>query len=553
MTEQTNNIRGDYSDVLEAIRTLALIKKDSGIQIIEREEGASAQWLFDFRGLLMQPHWLNRYADIFWERYEKNYPFQVCGMESAAISLVAAIVMKGVERGTPVNGCFIRKSRKRDGLMKVIEGTLTDDPIILVDDLINSGKTFHKQIKILEEAHKHVSDIFALLAFRNLSAYQFAMERKINVSTLFSLLDLGIPLLNKDALEVPRNSFNTLWKFQGTHPSYHWVVQKSAPAIDTDRVYFGTDAGTFYALNQSDGSVAWTFAIGKHPEGKGIFSSPSLARDTVFFGAYDGNVYALDAKTGNKRWAYEDADWVGSSPALAPDMNLLFIGLEFGLFGKRGGIVALSLDTGKKVWEQRTREHTHAPPLYIKEKSMVVVGSNDGILRAFDAKSGAQRWEYRTSGHIKTRAAYDAKRDTVLVGSMDGNLYIVLASDGTPLYAHRMGAGIYSTPLVYNNLAYVTSLDKSVYTIDLTELSVRWEFATSGRIFASPVLADESLWIGSNDGRLYELNPISGTLKNFFQASERIVNCIAYNEVTKKIFLSTHTNDIYCIEKNDKK
>ena len=64
---------------------------------------------------MMQPLWLDAYATLFWERYAGSFPFQVCGMESAAISLVAAIVLKGHAKGKDVNGLFVRKSRKRMG------------------------------------------------------------------------------------------------------------------------------------------------------------------------------------------------------------------------------------------------------------------------------------------------------------------------------------------------------------------------------------------------------------------------------------------------------
>ena len=64
----------------------------------------------------------------------------------------------------------------------------------------------------------------------------------------------------------------------------------------------------------------------------------------------------------------------------------------------------------------------------------------------------------------------------------------------------------------------------------------RWAYETVGRIFASPVIVDGSVWIGSNDGRLYELDPNNGALRAFFQASERVVARIAYNEKTKHIF-----------------
>ncbi len=538
----------DYEDIKSAIASVVLVRRESGVRIVAVDEKSTAQWLFDFRALLLQPQWLNRYAEIFWSRYADQYPFQVCGMETAGISLVAAIVMKGVERGTPVNGLFIRKSRKRSGLMKTIEGTPTGEPVILVDDLINSGKTFDKQLKILGEASMHVTDIFALLAFRDFGAYVFAEKYKVRLFALFTLADFGLPLLPSRAPEIPKDAFDILWHSRKKNPSHNFVVHKSSPVTDDKRVYFGSDAGILYALDQSTGDIVWEFRTGRHPDDKGIFSSPVLADGTLYFGAYDGNVYALDAETGNKKWAYSDADWVGSSPIIAPDAGLLFIGLEFGLFRKRGGIVALSLADGKKVWEQSTREYTHGSPLFVKEEDMVVIGSNDGVLYAYEASNGALRWTYATKGDIKMRPAYDPKRRLIIANSMDGNIYVVSAPDGTPVFARATGAGIYSTPLVHGDTLYVSSLDKCVYAIDLATFKDRWEFATSGRIFSSPVIENGSLWIGSNDGRLYELDPANGKLRGFFQATERVVNPIAYDKNTGRIFLPTCANEMYCLK-----
>lgn len=538
-----------YEDLKRAIETTVLVRSASGTAIIGAEGGITAEWLFDFRALLLQTQWLNRYAEIFWERYASQYPFQVCGMESAAISLVAAIVMKGNERGTPIHGFFIRKSRKREGLMRQIEGTLTDAPVILVDDIINSGNTFNKQIKILDERHVPVSGIFALLAYREPTAYEFATKRGIQVDTLFTLKDFGIALLTSPSTNMPQDSFDVMWQFRAPQPSHQWVTQKSAPVIDDTRVYFGTDNGTFFALNQSDGSVAWTFDIEKHPEGKGIFSSPALAHGMVIFGAYDGNVYALDATSGIPRWVYRDADWVGSSPSVSTDTDTVYIGLEFGLISKRGGIVALNIRTGSKKWQQTMPEFAHCSPLYIAEEKIVIMSSNDGIVYAYNAADGKERWVYRTAGGIQSSFAYDSERRYVVFGSLDKNIYILSVRDGTPVFAYATGAGIYSTPLVERNTVYVSSLDKCVYAIDLDTFRVHWVFPTSGRIFASPVVFEGSLWIGSNDGRLYELNLDNGTLHASFQTTERIVTRISYRTTTKRIFVATNANELYCLTK----
>lgn len=543
-----------YDDLKQAIQKQVLKRRENGTLIIESEQtGSSASWLFDFRALMLQPHWLNRYTEIFWERYASRYPFQVAGMETVGIALVAAIVMKGVERGTPVNGFFIRKSRKRQGLMKIIEGTLTDDPVIFVDDLINSGQTLNKQMMILSSAGKKMTDAFVLLAFRDRDAYQFANTHQVALASLFTLKDFALPLLESNASEIPKESFETLWHFEAPNPGFHVVVQKSAPVLDDRRVFFGSDAGTFRALSQETGELLWEFEIGRHPLGKGILSSPALYNGVVYFGAYDGNVYALDAETGNVRWTYTDADWVGSSPSLAPELGLLFIGLEFGLLRKRGGIVALSMETGKKVWENRTGALTHGSPLYLPEEGLVVVGSNDGIVYAYAAKTGVLRWQYQTGSDIKTSFAYDAKRRIVLFGSMDTKCYALSARDGSPLFARQTGGGVYSTPLVAGDTVYVASLDKRLYAIDLDTWQDRWIFETSGRIFSSPILIEHSIWIGSNDGRLYELDQQKGILLNFFQATERIVNKIAYSPKTKKFFVPTVANEIYCLKRKEDK
>ena len=539
-----------YEDLREAVRKHAFVQARSGALIISSERtGMRSNWIFDFRALILQPHWLDRYAEIFWERYEKKYPFQVCGMETAGIPLVAAIVMKSFARGKPVNGFYIRKSRKRKDLMKQVEGIVTDAPVIIVDDLINFGRTKHRQIKILEEAGKEVSTIFTILQFRDMSAYEFATSRNIALDSLFTLEDFGLPMIKADAPEVPRDAFDVVWHFEGIEPSFHLVVQKSAPVLDDARIFFGADTGIFYALYQETGDIAWHMQVGKYPEGKAILSTPAIHGSTVYFGAYDGNVYALDCATGEKKWVNSDADWIGASPSLAPELNLLYIGLEFGLWHKRGGIAAIDMQTGETLWRMRHSELTHGTPLYIKEEGIVVIGSNDRVMYAYDAKKGTLLWRYQTEGEIKVSPAYDQKRRLVLVAAGNGTFYALNAKNGSPAFARQIGAGLYSIPLVDRDTVYVASLDKTIYAIDLDTGKDRWAYETGGRVFGAPAIAEGSLWCGSNDGRLYEFDPKSGALRATFQATERVICKIAYDATKKYIFFRTVANEIYCIKR----
>lgn len=67
--------------------------------------------------------------------------FQLCGMETGSLSLIAGIQMIFASNKIGVNAFSIRKKRKHYGLFNFIEGTPTDAPVIFVDDLVNSGSS----------------------------------------------------------------------------------------------------------------------------------------------------------------------------------------------------------------------------------------------------------------------------------------------------------------------------------------------------------------------------------------------------------------------------
>lgn len=523
---------------------------------IVNPDGSEGLWIFDFRRVLLKPEILNAVCEVFWERFSSAAPFQVGGIEVAAIPLIAGLVMKSQERGTPVNGFFIRKSRKREGLMRMIEGEVTEEKIILVDDILNSGKSFIRQIEVIESLGKKVDTVFVLLRYRDLAQYSYFHDRGINIVSLFSLddfsEDIPVTLLKEKQKKAVRQPFRSVWRFVPGSPNHHYVVPKSAPVLDAEKVYFGSDDGTFWALNQHDGSVAWKYRVRFGAHGKFIFSSPCIYKGTVFFGAYDGNFYALDTATGAVRFVYMDADWIGSSPVLDAKRGIVYIGLEFGLFTKRGGIVALNATTGEKKWERLVPGLVHSSPVFSEKYACVVFGCNDSIVRACDARDGSLLWEYAVGGEVKASLAIDEARGLVLFGSFDEKLYAINIKTGALAFQYVCEGAIYSTPVIHGDYVIVASLDKKVYAVHLDTGTLVWSFTTLGRIFATPLIVGAYCYIGSNDGRLYKLNVATGGEEGFAQVTERIVNKAAYSKTSKRFFVPTFANELYCLEENEK-
>jgi len=531
----------------------ALIKK-KGLVFADQKKiisaaGENSLWLFDLRAAFLDPEGLALATDAFWQTFEKDYPFQVGGQELAAVPLVAAIVLHGQRIKKPVNGFIIRKSRKPAGLQNIIEGTVGAEKIILVDDLINSGSTASKQIRAVKnETGRNIDKFFTFINFRGEKNLELLAQKNIELISLFGLKDFGLTL-NDDKDSPEKEHFKVLWHFRSPNPSFFLRVPKSAPCLADNKIYFGADNGYFYALDQADGSEAWKFKVGRSIQGKSILSSPAIHKNLVYFGSYDGNVYALDKESGEMRWKNTDADFVGSSPAPAPDLGMLFIGLEFGLFKKKGGLAALNLETGRENWRFTTENFVHCSPAYCPEKKLVAIGDNDGWAYLLDAKTGRLKWKFQTNGAIKSSLAFDLKRDLLLFGSFDKNLYALDIDTGEVKGKHETQEAIFSTPVVSDDNVYLSSLDKNLYSINLNTGALNWRFRAGGRLFAIPEIIDDKIFVGSTDGRLYEIDIQTGKTPAFFQTTERITNKIAYNSKTKRIFLPTYANEIYCLEK----
>lgn len=533
-------------------------------------------WLFDFRRILLNGASSDLIAEYFYAEFKDKYPFQLGTLEIAGVPLVTSLMNKFYEKGHhDVNAFFIRKSRKKSGVFRMIEGTLDETKkIILVDDIMNSGNSFWRQIEVLEQLEYKVDTVWSLLRFRDHSAYKRFQNRGINVQSVLELDDLTESTSSRIRNIVAKNPklpampFTPLWRFTPPNPSYMWVLPKSQPVIDDEKLYYGTDDQIFYALNQSDGSIAWSFKTGTGGNKKSIFSSPALHDNTVFFGSYDGNVYALDAQTGKQKWMYYEADWVGSSPVVAPDLGLVFIGLEFGLVRKRGGIVALDIKTGKRTWcDFNHPSLTHGSPHYITTKQQVAIGSNDGVVRLYDAKTGDLKWKFTTfggadydsdadrgfgKGDIKESLAYDVVHDYLVFGSLDGFLYVLNRRTGHLVHHVKTDASIFGTPYIYKKYVYFTSLDKNIRCLDLDTFELIFEKSLDlTRIFAGPTVINDRLYVGTNAARLHELDPLTGDVRAYFQALERITNHVVYNSKTNRFFLPTYANEIIALTRSE--
>ncbi|MEN3346369.1 MAG: hypothetical protein V7632_4 [Bradyrhizobium sp.] len=535
---------GKVQKLFDIISAKSIVRNSQ--QKILSTRGTPQEWLIDLRKTFFDPVGLDLIAELFWERFADKYPFQVGGLEVGSVPLTSAIQLHGLKRGLHVNGFVVRKERKHYGLNKTYEGELTDDPIVVVDDLLNSGGTVEKVRAVLAQAGRSVRDLFVVINYETAAGDRWIERNGVQFEFIFTLGQFGITLGSARA-SAKQSEFAAAWEFAASGGHFFDVLPGSTPALDRERLYFGNDGGSFWALDQRTGAPVWNVELARSTR-NGIRSSPAVHKTAVYFGSAEGNVYCLDTATGRERWRFVEADRIESSPCLAPDLGMLFIGLQHEVPGRGGSVAALHLETGEKIWEFAVEKPVLGSPAYDKELLLVACGTNDRELLLFEPVTRELLWRHPTGGEVRAAPAFDPARRAVVVGAMDGSIRSIDLA-GRERWRVQTGDAIHASPLVAGDRVYVASADKNVYAMDADSGRGVLRMTTTGKNYASPRLIGGRIYFGSTSGLVYEFNPRIDAITGQVQLPERITDPIAHSSTTGLFYARSYDGKIYAFRR----
>ncbi len=220
-----------------------------------------------------------------------------------------------------------------------------------------------------------------------------------------------------------------IWKFVSTH------AVMGSPTISGDTVYIGGSDGCLRAFDFNSGKIIWEFCEIKNY----VETKPLLVDGKIIFGAWDSYLYALNTSNGKLAWKWNNGqERIHFSPAAV--LPVAAHGKVF-ITAPDRFLTALEVETGKVVW--RTNKHTVRETIGISADRKTVYSRcmTDSVL-AVDAQTDKYVLRWKTNadfGYDHNPSMLVEISGTLIFGTKNGLICGVRARDGKLLWQHKVG------------------------------------------------------------------------------------------------------------------
>lgn len=282
------------------------------------------------------------------------------------------------------------------------------------------------------------------------------------------------------------------------------VIWNSAPEITDNSMYLGTAGGKLIKYDLKKKKVLWKFSSGST-----IYDSPLADGDSIFFGNSEGTFYSIDDKDGSEKWSYKAEGEVISRAATNSSGMIFFTSAD-------GTLTALDKKSGEWLWHYKrdiggkVSVKGISSPLLIGNEA-VIAGFADGYLSALNQNDGSPLWELALSKEgrfLDVDAIGIYQNSRIIIPTYEDGLYC-LDKNGKTIWRFERG-GATSKILQSNDDIYFASNNGSVYRIKAQNGEMIWQGSHDGIAPTNPLLLGESLVFADYAGGLFVFDSQNG-------------------------------------------
>lgn len=141
------------------------------------------------------------------------------------------------------------------------------------------------------------------------------------------------------------------------------------------------------------------------------------------------------------------------------------------------------------------------------------------IVWALDQETGEESWRFEgASGDYVEGGALGS--GLFVIGNGDGNIYALDTETGSLQWTFETEHRVWATPLIVSDTVYVGAMDRHLYALNLGTGEVEWEFQREGAFGSTPALNDGTLYIGAFNDTFYAVDAETGSERWHFEGQD---------------------------------
>ena len=180
------------------------------------------------------------------------------------------------------------------------------------------------------------------------------------------------------------------------------------------------------------------------------------------------------------------------------------------IFGQGTSYYCLDRMTGKEIWKTKVQElnkwgaQTSQPSV---GDGRLYFGTREGFMFCLDAANGSVLW--KSANHRIVTSSPAIANGMVYYSGFDTLFHAVDAKTGKEIWNYPTMGGD-ASPVVRDNTVFVGSDKGWVYALNATDGKLIWKFKTGDRNYSGPVYNNGMVFFPSDDGRMYAFNALTG-------------------------------------------
>lgn len=281
------------------------------------------------------------------------------------------------------------------------------------------------------------------------------------------------------------------------------------PCFFNGRLYVSTGYAEVLALDPNEGSIIWRQNVGSP-----LHAAPTVVDNRIFVVTVDNELISLSATDGHRQWSHngipETTGLLGnSSPAVEGEIVVVAY--------NSGELYALRVENGRAVWNENLASgraadavsamaDIHGRPVI--DRGRVFAVSHSGRMMSIDLRTGAHVWEQELASSHEPWCV----GEFVFLLANDYELVCLTRGEGKVRWAatlpnyenmeKKKDPITWAGPVLGGSQLIVLSSTGVAMFVSPETGKMTWQTSLSDKCYLGPVIADNTLYLLTDDANL---------------------------------------------------